>query len=231
MAGCLLAVLLIVIFVVRNHPGKVREALHNNFLISHMRAERERIQGKAKTITLNHFIPRSYDDLGAFLEDPRKGDSIDFGKYIDYYEKVVQYMPHRADAHSMLGFSYYYAGKQTEAISSYKKAIALNPHIFNFHYNLGVIHFKEDDYEKANVSLQKAVATRPQHTLVFIRSSKIYQDIMRETRDFDYSFQGELEAGYQDCRLLLGLSQYYLKNPSNRSPQTSGGEHIELRVF
>ncbi len=46
-------------------------------------------------------------------------------QYENYYEKVVRYFPKMVDAHELLGFSYYYLGKEEKAVDSYEKAFCV----------------------------------------------------------------------------------------------------------
>ncbi|HBR15292.1 MAG TPA: hypothetical protein DD723_07100 [Candidatus Omnitrophica bacterium] len=190
------------------HKDGIKKRLRNNFLISHILKERERVKYKAKLKILNLWMPEinnSDDSLTA----RQRIDQLNGMEYLEYYRKVVEFMPWLAEAHALLGFWQYRQGQGEEAISSYQKAIYLGPNIFWFQYNLGGIYFRGGQYEKAIELLRGAVATHPTETLKLTVSSKIYQQMLSVTKG-DALEEG-LKDGYHDARILLILSHYYTK--------------------
>lgn len=216
--------------VIMRDYKKVRAVLPKQISLSDFRVDPDEVQSRARTKTLNQLMP-SFDYLAEFEKGRRGLNEKRLHQYARYYKKVVEYLPGRAGAYSMLGFCYYHLGENEKAILSYKKAIALNPHFFWSQYNLAVIFFKSGRYEKSLKAVQEAVAIRPGPTLLFIRSSKIYQDIFRESGYSTELLQEKLKAGYRDGRLLLGLSRYYLGNPAKISSGILKKDEIKVRIF
>ncbi|VAW19706.1 hypothetical protein MNBD_BACTEROID05-670, partial [hydrothermal vent metagenome] len=96
-------------------------------------------------------------------------------QYAFYYKKVAQYMPSRADAQGLAGYSAMLLGKEEEAIRFYEKAVANSGSFFWSHYNLAVLYFNQGRYEKVIPLLNKVIAVSPQGSVQFIKKSmRIY---------------------------------------------------------
>ncbi len=164
---------------------------------------------------LNRFRPESFDYLVQTAVEGKKFDKHLLETYSFYYQKVTEYVPHRADAYGMLGFCDYHLGKKEEAIASYEKAIEINPDFFWFYYNLGVIYFKDGQYKEAYEVFKKTVKVKPQATLSFIQWSKrIYMPLVIIKIRLGDSVEEELKTGYRDCyKLLAMLQQYFFNRP------------------
>ena len=209
--------------------GKLKNRLSDNFLISHIRIEREQVKNKARIMTLNQLMPM-FDPLLTFLKDPHYFDhGRNTKEFIDYYKKVVEYMPRNADAYGMLGFFYYYCGNYEKAVASYQKAIELNGYFFWFYYDLGVICFKNSRYAEAIKFFKKALEQRPEIALKIISSSPIYTSIIKGSSHFDYPMDAALKAAYMNSYKLLALSAERLKGNSSVSfPEL---DEIYVRFF
>ena len=118
-------------------------------------------------------------------------------KWRRYFEQVTRLMPGMADAWGMLGFCYFHLGQQDKAVETIKKAIAINPNFWGFYYNLGVIYLQQNNFEQAAENFQKALSTAPQLNALFIKSSKIYSDIIRQSKHQDIDLGQRLEDGYK----------------------------------
>ena len=128
---------------------KVQQHIHN---------QRQKVKFKAKLDMLNLTMPVSYDDLVHFIQSDRKPVEGSLTPYVDYYERVVEYMPQRADGYAMLAFCYYYQGGIEKAILLYQRAIQLNADFFWAFYNLGIIYFNQGEYSMASDFFKKALS-------------------------------------------------------------------------
>jgi len=189
--------------------------------------ERHKSQAKAKAVTLNLIKP-SFEDFVAYRID--HGQSGISRNYPQYYEKLAEYMPQKAEAHALLGFCYYHTGKREEAKAAFIRAIQLNPDFFWTPFNLGVIYFYQDRYQEADVMLRRALALKPEATLKTIFSSKIYGEIIRSAKNFDYAVEENLKAGYRDAYRLLLLTSDQL-NKSHRAPPDVSRQQILIQFF
>ena len=134
-------------------------------------------------------------------------------EYIYYYSKVVEYMPTRGDAQGMVGFFYYQAGREEEAIRAYEKAIALNPRFFWSRYNLGVIFFKQKRYEEAIARFKEAVETDPKATIEYILASReIYFPLTSKRVGQWTDLKEMLRAGQNNSMRGIVLSFFYLQH-------------------
>ncbi|OGX27602.1 MAG: hypothetical protein A2787_02630 [Omnitrophica WOR_2 bacterium RIFCSPHIGHO2_01_FULL_48_9] len=196
-------------------------------LRQHIVFQRQKVESKAKLVMLNMMMPASYEGLMQFVQSDRKSGSGALTPYADYYARVVEYIPQRADGYAMLGFCYYYEGQGAKAAVLYQKAIQLNPDFFWAFYNLGVIYFNQGEYAKANMLFKKALSLKPEATFKFIFSSKIYQDILRMTALSPGIIERNFKAGYANCYKLLQLSERY----AGHSGVPDSHPKINLEIF
>lgn len=183
------------------------------FLLLQVLVDKNTIEKGVMGRALNEIKPSSYEYLIKLSQGKASFDKNKIEKYAYYYKKVIRYQPKMGSAYGMLGFCYFHLGKHNEAVSSYIKALEINPYFFWFHYNLGLVYFKNSQYEQAALSFEKAKKAVPEHTLKFIRASKvIYAPIVRENLEkFGKAMRGQLMNGYRDSQILLTLSYYHLK--------------------
>jgi len=186
-------------------PAIQKKILYSNIL----HFDYEWIKKKAKITTLNHHMP-TFEDFVQYINT--RGKSEIKGDNINYYEKVVEYMPYRADAHGLLAFCHYHLGEHEKAISSYQKAIKINPHFFWFHYNLGVIYFKQGRFDQSIESLKRSLGIRPEISLQILISSKLFMDIIIKGGELDNALDENLKTGYHDAYTLLILGYYHLQD-------------------
>lgn len=189
--------------------------------------DRHKAQAKAKATTLNLIKPSFEDFVDYRISQGQGGLSRN---YPPYYEKLAEYMPQRFEAHAMLGFCYYYAGKSEEAIASLSRAMQLDPDYFWTPYNLGVIYFHQGRYQQAAAMLKRALSLKPEMTLKAIFSSKIYGEIIRSAKNFDYAVEQNLEKGYRDAYLLLSLIPDRF-NKAHRATPEAALQRIIIQFF
>jgi len=184
-------------------------------------------------LILNNVKPRSMTDLVEAVINDKKFDQKTIKRYIYYCQKIVEFMPHRSDAHGLLGFCYYHIGKKQEAIKSYEKALSLNPHFFWFYYNLGLIHLEQGQYEKTEELFKKALSSKPETTLLFIYQSKrLYLPISSIIKSrLNILPPDQLHNGYRRCALLLDAIMKYLKAPDQHSDKMFKEGAIQLQIF
>jgi len=213
-AACLFVCFLVLILAVRGDYHSLQKKLNNLPLFSTFIAQRKNVINKAKTTTLNYYIP-SFAYLASFINSPKDvfdRKKIDgYGGYLPYYQKAAEYMPQNAHVQGMLGFLHYHLGKTREALGYYKKAVELNPYYFWFPYNAGIISFKNENYQDAKNFFEQALKTNKEITIKIFHSSRFYQQIIVANPDlFHFSPEKRIEKGYQQCVVLLSFLNQYL---------------------
>lgn len=156
---------------------------------------------------LNTQIPISYRHLVGLSENFEKCDPIELRRYIHYYKFLAVSMPSRHEAYGMLGFCYYYLGKERQAVAFYQKAKALNKDYFWYYYNLGFISYKNGDYKQAEKFLKIALEKNAQAVIKTVFSSKVYVDILRDVKDPENVIKGHYKGACQAAYQML-LSIY-----------------------
>ena len=73
-----------------------------------------------------------------------------------YLEEVLKEKDSFADVYNMLGFIYYSAGKQADAIECFKKALKINPNYTEVSLNLSVAYNEMGEFDKARDIYAKA---------------------------------------------------------------------------
>lgn len=191
----------------------------------------------AKITVLNRLLP-SFAHLTGIMDGREVPDKKNLRGCVQYYEKVIQYMPRLAEAYGLLGFCYFHASEKQKSLEAYRKAASLNPHFFWLHYNLGLMYYKEDRYAEAVESFQMALSTHPEVNIKIINASMIYKQILLGSGHNDYDIKTHLIKGYATARLLLVLSYAQLKAPGQPAPGNNQEipeeflkEKINLRPF
>lgn len=172
------------------------------------------VKVKAKYSYLNELREhaRPLDYVVDVMKSRQPFDPKALEEYIYYYSKVVEFMPHRGDAQGMLGFFYYQAGREEEAIRAYEKAIDLNPRFFWFRYNLGAIFFKQQRYEEAIARFKEALDMDPKATIEYILASReIYFPLTSKRVGQWTDLMQMLRAGRDNSMKGMVLSAFYLQ--------------------
>jgi len=188
--------------------------------------------------TLNDNMPT---DFSYFLRLGEGAGTIEVEKdqlarYSNYYEKVVKYIPKLPEAHGMLGFSYFYLGKEEEAIASIGKAAVLDSYFFWYQYNLGVIYYQKGDYKKAIQFFENAVSKKPEIALIIINRSSVYQRALRGATNLQDIMLARIKSGYSESYRLIVLSHMKSRNYPEMIKTASsaialGLEHKELFYY
>jgi len=187
------------------------------------------LKAKRDLTILNNLMPRSF----IYLKDIQKGGEVNrdrLARYIFYYQKVNEHMPHRADVLGLLGFCYFHLGDPIAAMDYYKRAIALNPDFFWYYYNLGVIQLKGKQFEQALRTFKKATAINPDTSLkMILHSRRIYMPIVLDiTEDKQQFLLKQMVKGYQDSQKALYLI-LKIANLKNQPPLLTN--EFQLQIF
>ena len=185
---------------------------------------------EVKKNTLNFFMPREFKVFSEAIYNDVNFHQDALVKYQNYYRKIAEYMPYRAEAYGLLGFCSYYLGDKEKAIKSYIKAIELNPDFFWYYYNLGIIYWKSHQWQLSRQYLQKAIQVKPQETLKFIYSSQmIYLPIIKD-RGYDFKkISEELQKGYEKGYQFSMISKYIIGNP--KLAKNINTQRVQLGVY
>jgi len=182
-----------------------RAAFHRNPFVRPLLEQRAEVKRKAKTTTLDHLRP----PLNALARHIRTREPLppgQFRAYIPYYQRVVEYFPSMAEAHTILGFCYAASGDPEKAVNAYQGSIQVNPEFFWSYYNLGLILFRAGRYDAAASLLENAVTKNPAVTMRVLYGSPAYRQIMASDTQFDYAVDKALRSGYREAYELLVLS-------------------------
>jgi len=166
---------------------------------------------KNSSKVLNHLRPTSFSHLYDLAQNKVKVNPEILHSYIEYYNEIVKFMPHRPAPYGMLGYCYYQLGDLQKAIKKYKKAIEENPYFFGYYYNLGALNYQMGQYKPAIESLKNALNTKPKNNMKFIMSSIIYKNTFtKQGYVSQEEFRNKLREGQKNSYILVSLSYYRL---------------------
>ncbi len=163
---------------------------------------------------LNRFRPASVQGLVDCRREDRCRSRV-LRDHLFYYQKVAEYVPHRADAYGLQGFCYYHLGKTALAIEAYQKAVQIDDRFFWFYYNLGVIYFREGRYQEAYDYWKQALHKPLGYAARSIqRSRRLYAPLVAARVSQGESLKGIFQEAYQTClQRLAMLQQYFFNRP------------------
>lgn len=188
--------------------------------------QREKIQHKARIITLNHAIP-DFTSLVNFLNSPNSADSI-AQNYLSYYQTVLNIFPGLSDGYAVLGLLYFHMGDETRAIDNFKTAVRLNPNSFYAHYNLGLLYLKKAEYQPAADMLQKAISRDPKTVIESIYSSRIYVQLIGAMTEVQKKDVANLQDDYKRAFKYLAMAKYCL---DRKITQKTDLGPLALKIF
>jgi tetratricopeptide (TPR) repeat protein len=220
----ILSILLYIDF--RHDPVKAKIHIKNIPVLSSFISEREKLERRAKVITLNHEIPE-FEGLAQFIRNPNQQESS-LESYLHYYSALTNMFPDLAEGHAVLGFCYFYSGKKDLAIEEYKRAVELKPSFFYFYYDLALIYLDRANYYAAHELFKKALGCDVKETLGTILSSKTFLQLMGAMNEGDKKKMLALQEDYKKASEYMAISNYCLKNKI-----TGRGDFgpVTLRIF
>jgi len=145
---------------------------------------------------------------------------MDAGQYTaarDALEKLVAVEPENAEAHFMLGLTYFNLGDYAKARASFTQAMTLEPQrAAAVHHNLGVLAYQTGEMETAVTEFKAALAADPNDPDSHYQLGATYLQIAISTSDLAYLQQAESEfeqalalaPGKPEA--LVGLGTLYL---------------------
>ena len=183
---------------------------------------------QAKFKLLNQLIPFSFEYLIHLQENSR----IYFNErtlkpYIQYYDRVVSYMPSSAEAQAMAGFCQYYMGNKTQSAEHYLKAMSLDPEYFWYAYNLGVIFFEDKKYEEAASWFYKAISLKEDQVYKVLSTSRIYQQIVNTIPTINYDFADSYKKSHQSAYQLFFLIKQILEHQQ----EVPAIDRLNIKIF
>ena len=182
-------------------------------LLSLLIINKDILQNGITTRQINNLIPASYDVLFKIKNQSFSKNEQLLKRYTRYYKDIAEFQPQMADAHSMLGYCYYYQGNDAKALISYEKAYTLKPEVFWFSYNLGLIHLQNKNFKDAVFYFKQALSSDPNQTLLFVKSSRmIYGDILKKSNKDTAYLISQLNRGRTNLLELIKTLQ------DNQSP-------------
>lgn len=156
---------------------------------------------------LNNIRPRSFDYLIEIYNQGKDGGRGHLKEYLNYYNKVSDYVPSQSEALGLSGFCYYYLGDKKRSLVNYSKAVELNPDFLWFYYNIGVIYFTQNQYQQAADTFYKAARTKPEENMKFILSSqRLYMPIVQKRFSDLKQLERQMQEGYLKSLRYLSLS-------------------------
>jgi protein O-GlcNAc transferase len=145
---------------------------------------------------------------------------IDAGQYDaarDALEKLIATDPENAEAHFMLGLTYFNLGEYAKAQASFSQAMALEPQrAAAVHHNLGVLAYQTGDMETAVAEFKAALEADPNDPDSHYQLGATYLQIAVSNSDLTYLQQAEvefkraLELAPGKPEALVGLGTLYL---------------------
>jgi tetratricopeptide (TPR) repeat protein len=188
--------------------------------------------------TLNDHTPQDFSYFLRIVEGDSRLDTDrhEMEQHAQYYETILKYFPQWAEAHMLLGVSYYHLGKKKEALKELEKAAVLNPHFFWIQYNLGALFYESGEYGRSAQILERARHLQPQVVLMVMKNSPVYQRLLSGVTNFGEIAMAKMRSGYSECYRLLVLS--YLRSGDHakaiqlsREALDQGLDHKELFYY
>ena len=189
--------------------------------------QREKIQHKARIITLNYAIP-DFTSLVNFLDSPQESGDSQAQSYLSYYQMVSNIFPDLPEGYAVLGLLYFYTGDETRAIDHLQTAVKLNPNSFYAHYNLGLLYLKKARYQEAADALTKAMGCDPKKVIETIYSSRIYVQLIGAMTESQKKNVANLQNDYKTAFKYLAIAKYCLDK--NITQKTDLGR-LALKIF
>lgn len=183
------------------------------------------LKDTAKYRILNRLLPNFQLLIN---EAPIHVSPIKWRLFNNYYRRILEFMPKRADAWHILGYCEAHAHNRKKALEAFEQAYALAPNFFWNAYNLGLFYFQEARYPEAIRVLNHALRLPYEPTLKTIYAEKIYYDILRPNADQPERLMQSLQNGRRDALKLLIWSQQHINSPEHKNiPEIS----LKFKIF
>lgn len=141
-----------------------------------------------------------------YLMDHRQHDEA-----ISVLKNLTDRFPLYAKGHGRLGMTYYYLGRNREAVREYEIALRINPRDYNTWYNLGEIYYTiYNDSTQALSCYQKTIENNEQHSQAHFRIGLIlFRN--REYKEASSHFDQALQNDPNNTNILMQLAAAYEK--------------------
>lgn len=168
-----------------------------------------------KLRVLTYLMPASFDYIVELINTEKPAEPQKLKPYKYFYERMVEYLPERADAHDFLAFCYARLGNKGKALALWHKARDIEPGYFGTNFNLGKAYFEQEDYEMSSRYLEAAVRSDAQssYQLIVFPKSLYGLTIQRAPEGSIDALARIKEAYAQDLEYLI-LSRYHLNDNS-----------------
>jgi len=93
---------------------------------------------------------------------------------IEFYSRTLKYSPDSARIMNDLGYAYYNAGKDKEAVYYFRKAIGADPNYTNAYDNLGLMYLANGNNDKALALFKKVIELAPQNSNTYNNIGSVY---------------------------------------------------------
>lgn len=161
--------------------------------------------------TLSRLRP-SYSYISQFADGVVAFNRKSLEDYRLYLENVNRIMGERPDVDALLGYVTFYLGDKKKAEEYWVKSSKLNPSFFWNYYCLGVLSFSRGEHEQAKVFLQKAVVAKPELSMGFLLTSRIFIPLLHEGGYTPQKLLERLYSGYADAYKILVLIAFSGQN-------------------
>jgi tetratricopeptide (TPR) repeat protein len=147
-------------------PGQRVIAFTKGMAAMHVRSSDHRIRSQiGEQTSKSKSVPRI--DYGQVLVERWQKDLL---KYL----RAVRLHPDDPEAHSKLGWTYYYLDRYEEAIASFERAVHLQPNSLSALSMLGTIYGSLGRYTESLDYCQKALRLKPENANVLVDLSRAY---------------------------------------------------------
>ncbi len=184
--------------------GRIERSEHAPGMLSFLENEylATKKTARLKELNLLNLSSEGYDNLFRAIELGGH-ERVSLTDSLEYYSKLVDYMPKLSEARAMLAFCYYYQGDKDAAAKNYLIAIQLEPRFFWNYYNLAAILWEKGEREPAMKIVAHALSLNPRFIMEDIYSSKVYRDILGSSSHKDFDIMGQAHKGYQVLGVLV----------------------------
>ncbi len=182
--------------------------------IIHICLDAKASQRTANLLALNRIRPESFNYLVKLSKEQVEPDADSIDGFVHYYEKVLQFVGHRADGYGLLAYSLCQKGEKKKCVEAYKRAIKENATFFWYYHNLGVVYYQDGRYKEAFDILSQGVVLPPEATFTYIGTSqRLYVPLLSmDSEDIRPKLISEYRLGHKDSYLMMVQSAYGLKD-------------------
>lgn len=151
----------------------------------------------------------NFSSLIAFAKH-KKNTTVDWKKYKNYFEMILQNNFDDVMTKNMLGYTYYFMGNEEKAQRMFEDSFFTGyQNCFWASYNLGVLNYKKGLYQQASNYLKKTININLVGSVEVMKSSIVYHQIFASP-EFTYNIDEEILDALSSAYILMAATMINL---------------------